>query len=81
MAINYEELIKNIVLPLVINPDDVVVEKFAEEGLLSFSVKVNKADLGRVIGKNGKIANAIRTIAYDGASKEGIKVNIEFDTL
>lgn len=81
MAINYEELIKNIVLPLVINPDDVVVEKFAEEGLLSFSVKVNKADLGRVIGKNGKIANAIRTIAYAGASKEGIKVNIEFDTL
>ena len=70
MAINYEELIKNIVLPLVINPDDVVVEKFAEEGLLSFSVKVNKADLGRVIGKNGKIANAIRTIAYAGASKE-----------
>ena len=81
MAINYEELIKNIVLPLVINPDDVVVEKFAEEGLLSFSVKVNKADLGRVIGQNGKIANAIRTIAYAGASKEGIKVNIEFDTL
>ena len=81
MAINYEELIKNIVLPLVINPDDVVVEKFAEEGLLSFSVKVNKAVLGRVIGKNGKIANAIRTIAYAGASKEGIKVNIEFDTL
>ena len=81
MAINDEELIKNIVLPLVINPDDVVVEKFAEEGLLSFSVKVNKADLGRVIGKNGKIANAIRTIAYAGASKEGIKVNIEFDTL
>ena len=82
MAINYEELIKNIVLPLVINPDDVVVEKFAEEeGLLSFSVKVNKADLGRVSGKNGKIANALRTIAYAGASKEGIKVNIEFDTL
>ena len=81
MAINYIELIKNIVMPLVINPDDVEVTKFAEnDAVMSFQVKVNKADLGRVIGKNGKIANAIRTISYAGASKEGIKVNIEFDT-
>ena len=79
MAINYEELIKNIVLPLVINPDDVVVEKFAEEGLLSFSVKVNKADLGRVIGKNGKIANAIRTIAYAGTVQSVIGVTFIYE--
>lgn len=82
MAINYEELIKNIVMPLVINPDDVEVKKFAsKDGVLSFNVLVNKADLGRVIGRSGKIANAIRTICYAGASKEGLKVNIEFDTL
>ncbi len=81
MAINYEILIKNIVMPLVVNPDDVKIEFAEEDAILKFRVLVNKADLGRVIGKNGKIANAIRTIAYAGASKENNKVNIEFDTL
>lgn len=81
MAINYEELIKNIVMPLVINPDDVKVQQLQDEEIVTYKVLVNKADLGRVIGKNGKIANAIRTLCYAGASKEGIKVNIEFDTL
>ena len=80
MTINFEELIKNIVTPLVVYPDDVVVKKFDEdEELLTLQVFVNQEDLGRVIGKNGRIASAIRTIAYAGASKEGKKVKIDID--
>lgn len=80
MAINYEELVKNLVTPLVVHSEDVLVKKFADEnGLLSMQVLVNKEDLGRVIGKSGKIAQAIRTIVYAGASKEGKKVKIDFD--
>ena len=81
MTINFEELIKNMVAPLVVNPGDVTVKKLDEdEELLTIQVLVNKEDLGRVIGKNGKIAQAIRTIAYAGASKEGKKIKIDIDS-
>ncbi|MCR5461880.1 MAG: KH domain-containing protein [bacterium] len=81
MTINFEELIKNMVAPLVVNPNDVVVKKLDEDSeLLTLQVLVNKEDLGRVIGKNGKIAQAIRTIAYAGASKEGKKIKIDIDS-
>ena len=81
MTINFEELIKNMVAPLVANPNDVTVKMLDEdEELLTIQVLVNKEDLGRVIGKNGKIAQAIRTIAYAGASKEGKKIKIDIDS-
>lgn len=82
MAINYEQLIADLIKPLVMNPEDVMVKKFSEENeLLTIQVIVNQEDLGRVIGKNGRIANAIRTIAYASASKEGKKVQINIDSL
>ncbi|MBP5446003.1 MAG: KH domain-containing protein [Acholeplasmatales bacterium] len=81
MTINFEELIKNMVAPLVVNPNDIVVKTLDEdEELLTIQVLVNKEDLGRVIGKNGKIAQAIRTIAYAGASKEGKRIKIDIDS-
>ncbi|MGS0973040.1 MAG: KH domain-containing protein [Candidatus Izemoplasmataceae bacterium] len=82
MAINYEQLIADLIKPLVMNPEDVMVKKFSEENeVLTIQVIVNQDDLGRVIGKNGRIANAIRTIAYASASKEGKKVQINIDSL
>ena len=81
MTINYEELIKNMVAPLVVYPNDVTVKTLdMDEELLTIQVLVNKEDLGRVIGKNGKIAQAIRTIAYAGASKEGKRIKIDIDS-
>ena len=81
MAVNYEKLIKHLVDPLVIHPEDVMVKKFSEEDdMLTIQVIVNQDDLGRVIGKNGRIANAIRTIAYASASREGKKVTINIDS-
>jgi predicted RNA-binding protein YlqC (UPF0109 family) len=41
---------------------------------------VNEKDLGRVIGKGGKIASAIRTILYAGASKDGKRVHLDIDS-
>lgn len=81
MSVNYEKLIKDLVTPLVVNPEDLSVEKFSEdEGMLTIQVMVNQDDLGRVIGKNGRIANAIRTIAYASASREGKKITINIDS-
>lgn len=79
MAINYETLIKNIVTPLVVHPDDVLVKTLSNDEDITIQVLVNEADLGRVIGKGGRIASAIRTIVYAGASKEGKHVRIDID--
>jgi hypothetical protein len=80
MAVNFEKLIQDLVSPLVIHPEDLLVKKFSEdETQITLQVLVNKEDLGRVIGKGGKIANAIRTIAYAAASRIGKRVNIDID--
>ena len=80
MAVNFEQLIKNMIMPLVVNPDDVMVKTISEEDdKIIIQLLVNEADLGRVIGKGGKIASAMRTICYAGASKEGKRVQIEID--
>ena len=51
MAINYENLIKNIVTPLVVHPDDVLVKTLSEDETIVIQVLVNEEELGRVIGK------------------------------
>jgi len=81
MAVNFEKLIQELVSPLVVFPEDLLVKKFSEdEEAITIQVLVNKDDLGRVIGKGGKIANAIRTIAYAAASRIGKRVNIDIDS-
>ena len=66
---------------MAINPEDVLVKKLAEDDFqIHIQLLVNKSDVGRVIGKGGRIANAIRTIIYAGASKEGKKVHLDIDS-
>ena len=81
MATDFEKLIKHIVMPLVVYPDDVLVKILAEEDAqLNIQLLVNEKDLGRVIGKGGKIASAIRTILYAGASKDGKRIHLDIDS-
>ena len=78
--IKFEELIESLILPLVAYPNDVEIVKVSEsEDDLEFKVLVNSNDLGRVIGKGGIIAKAIRTVLYAGASKEGKKIHLDID--
>lgn len=80
MAVDFEKLIKSIVTPLVMHPEVIVVKTIAEEeNEITIQVLVSEEDLGRVIGKGGRIASAIRTIVYAGASKEGKRVRIDID--
>ncbi len=77
----FEELIKSLILPLVAYPNDVqIIDKSQDDNNLEFQVKVNPNDLGRVIGKGGSLAKAIRTILYAGASKEGKKIHLDIDS-
>lgn len=81
MAVDFEKLIKNMIMPLVVNPDDVLVKILSnDEESVTIQLLVNEVDLGRVIGKGGKIASAMRTIVYAGASKEGKRVQIDIDS-
>ncbi|AUD63535.1 hypothetical protein BK010_08505 [Tenericutes bacterium MO-XQ] len=80
MAVDFEKLIKNMIVPLVVYPDDVLVKILStDDNTITIQLLVNEADLGRVIGKGGKIASAMRTIVYAGASKENKRVHIDID--
>ncbi|MBQ9899871.1 MAG: KH domain-containing protein [Acholeplasmatales bacterium] len=75
--INFEELIKNLILPLVAYPNDVLVENVSSDDNLSYKAYVNPNDLGRVIGKGGQTAKAIRTVLYAAASKESKRIHLD----
>ncbi len=64
-----KELIQNIAKALVDNPDKVVVEEITTQQTLVLELKVAKEDLGKVIGKKGKTAQAMRTILSCASAK------------
>lgn len=78
---DFVELIKSLVCPLIVYPEMIKIVNEEVDGVFVYQVYVKQEDLGRVIGKNGKIASAIRTIIYAGASKENKKVKIDFESL
>ncbi|TVP94732.1 MAG: KH domain-containing protein [Acholeplasmatales bacterium] len=81
MAVDYEKMIADLVRPLIINPDDLAVKQLSDDGqTITISIFVHEDDLGRVIGKNGRIANAIRTIAYASASRDHKKISINIES-
>jgi predicted RNA-binding protein YlqC (UPF0109 family) len=71
------ELIEFLVRALVEDPEAVVVEELEEEGDLVYEVSVAEGDLGRVIGKGGRVANAIRTIAKAAAVRIDRRVIVD----
>jgi uncharacterized protein len=71
------ELIEFLVRALVEEPEAVVVEELEEDGGLIYEVTVAEGDLGRVIGKGGRVANAIRTIAKAAAVRIDRRVIVD----
>ena len=73
-----EELIRNIIVALVDFPDEVNVKKITgTNGSSIYEVKVAKADTGKVIGKQGRNASALRTIVDAASKKNHIRSIIE----
>jgi predicted RNA-binding protein YlqC (UPF0109 family) len=62
---------------LVEDPDSVEVEEFEEDGDLVYEISVADDDLGRVIGKGGRVANALRTVAKAAAVKQERRVIVD----
>jgi uncharacterized protein len=71
------ELLEFLVRALVEEPEAVVVEELEEDGDLVYEISVAEGDLGRVIGKGGRIANAIRTIAKAAAVRIDRRVIVD----
>lgn len=72
-------LLEVIAKSLVDNPDEVVVtEKETEKGLV-LELKVAHSDMGKVIGKQGRIAKAIRSVVKAAASRENKQVSVEIE--
>ena len=76
-----EELLISITKGLVDNPDEVSVDvnEPNEEGVIVYHLHVADSDMGRVIGKQGRIAKAIRTVMRAAATRCDKKVAVEID--
>ncbi|AJA48139.1 hypothetical protein UPF0109 [Clostridium pasteurianum DSM 525 = ATCC 6013] len=72
-----KQLLYIIIRSLVDNPDMVEVTEVIEENSLVLKLKVAQEDMGKVIGKQGRIAKAIRTVIKAAAVKQNMKVVVE----
>ncbi|NMD69485.1 KH domain-containing protein [Bacillus sp. DNRA2] len=72
-----KQLIETIVKPLVDFPDDVTVDVIEEDQRVTYKLSVNKTDMGKVIGKQGRVAKAIRTVVYAAGSSQQKKIFLE----
>jgi predicted RNA-binding protein YlqC (UPF0109 family) len=75
------ELVTMIVRALVDEPERVVVNKLEGERSVIFEVRVAPDDLGKVIGKGGRIANALRTLVRAAGSKERKSIWVDINKL
>ena len=73
-----KEIIETIILNLVDNKDAVEITEKQDEKSVVFEVKVANEDMGKVIGKQGRLAKSIRTVAKSAGAREHKKVSVEF---
>ena len=72
-------VLDHIVKSVVDDPDSVEIDIDDESsGRITLEVRVGPGDMGRVIGRRGRVANAIRTLVRAAAAKDGISVDVEF---
>ena len=73
-----KEILKTIIENLVDDTESIEIFEKEDNNIIELQVKISKDDMGKVIGKQGKTANAIRTLMKSVAGKENKKINIEF---
>ena len=73
-----KEILETIILNLVDDKESVQITETENEKSIIFEVKVAQNDMGKIIGKQGKLARSIRTVMKAIAGKERKKVSVEF---
>lgn len=72
-----KDLLEYIAKSLVDDPSQVSVSETRSGGVVTFQLRVAPDDTGRVIGRNGRVANAIRTLLRVAEAKEGARVQLD----
>ena len=73
-----KEILQTIILNLVDNKEAVEINEVEGEKSIVYEVKVADGDMGKIIGKQGRLAKSIRTVIKAVASKEQKRVSVEF---
>lgn len=73
-----KEILELIITNLVNDKEEVSIEENITDNTINYKVKVSKDDMGKIIGKQGRVARSIRTVMKSVSAKESKKVNIEF---
>ena len=71
------EFVESIIKQIVDSPDEVQVQEVKAERVILLEIRVAKKDMGKVIGKGGRVANALRTIVGAAAAKQKKRVMVE----
>lgn len=71
------ELIETIVKALVDHPEDVSVKEVADGEKLVYQLTVHSSDMGKVIGKQGRVAKAIRTVVNAAGTSQNKRISLE----
>jgi len=74
---NAEELVHYLVESLVDEPENLSIERIDGEGSIRFEITLDPDDVGKVIGRGGRIIKAIRTLARAAGSTEGVHVDVD----
>ena len=71
-------LVESVVRPLIEVEEELDVDAFeTEDGTILVEIRVNEEDAGKVIGRQGRVIKAIRTLARAAASRNGVQVEVE----
>jgi predicted RNA-binding protein YlqC (UPF0109 family) len=76
-VIAMKELIETIVKPLVDYPEEIVITEVVDNNHITYKLSVHKEDVGKIIGKNGRVAKAIRSVIYASATQSNKRIQLE----
>jgi uncharacterized protein len=71
------ELVDYVVRGLVSHPDDVHIEEIPSGRMTLYEIGVAEDDVGKIIGRQGKVIRALRTLAKAGATRQGTRVDVD----
>jgi uncharacterized protein len=74
-----KETLTHIISGIVDSPDKVEIIEEELDGIRTFKIKVDKDDIGKVIGKGGKVIRAVRNVMKIQAMKENVRINVSLD--
>tara|TARA_B100000686_G_C16448236_1_gene790645 strand:+ start:19 stop:255 length:237 start_codon:yes stop_codon:yes gene_type:complete len=76
---NFKEIVEYVAAAITDHPEDVEVVEEEDDGRVFLVLRVNSEDKGKVIGRQGRVVQSIRSLLRVAAVKEGVQVNLEIE--